>query len=117
MPKKKAMHAPRNKGNVVVVEGPNNSYDSALADLLEDAQLDLGFFPPVDINAVGKVLELYSGREVYVTEQTSKRPVFYRGILETKVEKERTYRIRLLKAPNFPNEHYYSRLRRMIVAR
>ncbi len=111
------MHAPRKKDIVVVVEGPNDSHDTTLADLVKNAKIRLIFFPKVDVDFAGKTLEAYSGEEVCITEQTSSRPVFYRGILETQVENERTYRIRLSKAPNFPNILCYSRLREMIVMR
>lgn len=126
--RKKAMHSETRHAEritisepniVTVVEGMTTRYETTLTEILKKAELSSEFIPPVNPEFAAKEMDNYYGREIYITEDNkgTEKPTFHHGKLETDVLKSRAYAIRLENAPNMPDIHYFSRIRKMIVIR
>ncbi len=120
--RKKAIHA--NEKSVAsfpriaeVVDGTQGDRFS-LAEILEKAELDVHFIPPVSIHSVGSVMENYDGRIVCIEEagKLGER-ILHHGKLEFDVMSDLKYSLRSEENPRQVDKYYFSKVRRFIVVR
>ena len=117
--RKKAMHAPAEqkqpKQIISVFEGLETHYEASLDEILKNSELDISFNHPVNPLSTRTLMDIYHGREVYVSGEKSSKPIFYHGRLEIDILPREVYYIRYKEVPCMPEEHDFSKIRRLIV--